>query len=163
MFAVTAVQPSPPLRYAIDAAAGLLVIQVTSIADGPALLAALREIKTDPLFRPSLDVCVDCNTLRVIPTSEEIKELARLCVACPRSESKNRWVLIATWRPIYEAARFFATAVSAPNVILRVFEAWSDARVWLATTRAAALQATPWIGPSRALNELIRRSAEGGR
>ena len=44
MFAVTAVQPSPPLRYAIDAAAGLLVIQVTSIADGPALLAALREI-----------------------------------------------------------------------------------------------------------------------
>ena len=155
--AITGSQSSP-LRYAIDSAAGLIVIELLSIEDGPALLAALRGIQADPEFRRSLDVCVDCNTLRVIPSCDEVKRLARIIVASPRSEAPSHWALIATWRPLHDAARFFSTAVSAPNMTLRVFDAWSDARMWLATTRPASEDGTPWIGPSRALNELMLRS-----
>jgi len=150
--------PSPPLRYTIDAAAGLIVIEVLSVDDAPALLSSLREIRTDLRFRSSLDICVDCNTLRGIPSCEQLKRLARLCVSCPHSEASSRWAIVATWRPINEAARFFATAISAPNVALRVFDAWSDAQVWLAATRPVSRQDVPWIGPSRALNELMRRA-----
>jgi len=149
---------SSPLRYTIDAAAGLLIIEVLSVANASALLAALREIRTDPQFRPSLDVYVDCNTLEEIPSCEHVKHVARLCVTGPRAEIPQRCALIATWRPIHDAARFFATAVGAPSLVLRVFETWSDAEVWLATTRPMPREAMPWIGPSRALNELMRRS-----
>src|SRR5690349_14613545 len=147
-----------PLRYTIDAAAQLIIIELLSIEDGAALLTALRDIRTDPDFCPSFDVCVDCNLLREIPSCEDVKRLARLCVECPRSGSTSRWALVATWRPIYDAARFFATVVSAPNRTLRVFHAWSDVRVWLGTTMPPGREDVPWIGPSRALNELIRRS-----
>jgi len=152
-----------PLRYTIDGAAGLLVIELLSIEDGPALLAALREIRTDLRFRPSLDVCIDCNTLRGIPSCEDVKELARLCVACPRPQGLRHWAMIATWRPLNDAARFFSTAVSAPNVTLRVFDAWSDARLWLATMRSETPDTASWIGPSRSLNDLVSRSGRSDR
>jgi hypothetical protein len=159
----TARSSTPPLRYTIDATGGVLTIELLSIEDGPALLAAWREIRTDSQFCSSLDVCIDCNLLRGIPSCDDVKQLARLCVACPRSEAPSHWALIATWRPLHDAARFFATAVSAPNVTLRVFEALSDARLWLATMRPVTPEATPWIGPSRALNRLMQRSAARGR
>ena len=155
--------PNPPLQYAIDAAAGLIVIELRSITDGLALLGALRAIRSDPQFRPSLDIFVDCNALRTIPSCEDVKALARLCISCPHTETPNRWALIATWRPINDAARFFATVIAAPNVALRVFDAWSDARLWLAATRPESTHDTPWIGPSRALNELMRRSKTPSR
>ena len=158
-----AASPSSPLRYTIDADAELLVIEVLSIDDGPALLSSLRDIRTDPRFRRSLDVCVDCNALRGIPSCDDVKRLARACVACPRGESPGHWALIATWRPLHDAARLFATAVSAPNVTLRVFHAWSDARLWLATMRPATPHRAPWVGPSRALNDLMRQPGGGSR
>jgi hypothetical protein len=151
-----------PLRYTIDPVAQLLAIELLSIDDGPALVAAFSQICIDPHFRPSYDVGVDCNTLRGIPSGEDVKRLARLCVACPRSNAPSHWALIAAWRPLNDAARFFATAVSAPNVTLRVFQAWSDARMWLASMRAVTPSA-PWIGPSRALNDLMVRSSGRGR
>jgi hypothetical protein len=164
MVATGAASPSStPLHYAIDAAAGVVVIELRSITNCPALLEALRAIRSDPSFHASLDIYVDCNALRGIPSSEHVKQLARLCVSCPRTEAASRWALIATWRPINEAARFFATLIAAPNVALRVFEAWSDARVWLAATRPDTGIDTPWIGPSRALNELMRRSRAANR
>jgi hypothetical protein len=153
--------PGPPLEYAIDAAAGVVVIELRSIADGPALLAGLRELRSDPHFRPSLDLYVDCNALRRIPSGEDIKQLARLWVSCPRTSAAVRCALIATWRPLNEAARFFATAIAAPNVTLQVFEAWSDARLWLAATRVESATGDPWIGPSRAINTLMRRPRPG--
>jgi hypothetical protein len=154
----TASPPSPPLHYAIDAAAGLVVIELRSITDGLSLISALRAIRSDPQFRPSLNIFVDCNALRTIPSCEDVKQLARLCISCPHTGMPSRWALIATWRPINDAARFFATAIAAPNVALRVFDAWSDARLWCAATRPEPTPDTPWIGPSRALNELMRRS-----
>jgi len=154
---------SAPLRYEIDAAAGLLIVELLSIEDGPALLTALRDIKTDPRFRSSLDVCVDCNTLRGIPSCDDVKRLARVCVAFPHADVPRHWALIATWRPLYDAARFFSTAVSAPKVTLRVFHAWSDVRLWLATTKPPKAEETAWIGPSPALNHLLRQSAVGRR
>ena len=147
-----------PLRYTIDRGAGLLVIEPLLIENPPALLAALRDIKADLRYRPSLDICVDCNSLRRVPSRDQLKCLARSCVAHPRAEAPSRWALVATWRPINEAARFFATAISAPNVALRVFETWSDAHVWLSAMRPASQQEVPWVGPSRALNELMQRS-----
>jgi hypothetical protein len=163
MYPAAAVPVAPPLRYTIDADAGFLVVELLSITDGPALLEALREIRADPRFTAALDICIDCNRLRAIPSCDEVKELARICVAFPRSGGARHWALIATWRPLYDAARFFATAVSAPRVTLRVFHAWSDARMWLATTRPTPADGAPWIGPSRALNELMSRSTENKR
>lgn len=55
---------TPALRYTIDGSAGFLVVEPLVIAKAPALRAALRTIKADPHFRASLDVCVDCNSLR---------------------------------------------------------------------------------------------------
>jgi hypothetical protein len=162
MHPAAAAPPPSPLRYTIDPSARLVVVELCSVDDGPALLTALGEIRADPLFRPSYHVCVDCNGLRAIPSCEDVKRLARLCVACPRVNAPSHWALLATWRPINEAARFFATAVSAPNVTLRVFQTWSDARVWFATTRPDEEESS-WIGPSRALNEIIGRSKVIGR
>jgi hypothetical protein len=79
-----------PIRYEIDVAAGLVIIEVLSIEDGPALLTALRGVRSDPLFRASFDVCVDCNTLRLIPSSDDVKRLARACGACPRGEAPKQ-------------------------------------------------------------------------
>jgi len=161
--ATVADSSSSPLRYTIDGAAGLLVIELLSIKDGPALLSALGAIRMDPHFRSSLDVCIDCNTLRRIPSCDDVKELARLCVGCPRSDGPSRWALIATWRPLHDAARLFSMAVSAPNVTLRVFQAPSDARMWLSTTKPIADDRAPWIGPSRAINQLLKPSMAGMR
>ena len=158
MYADVFESPGPPLRYTIDRGAGLLVIEPLSIENPSSLLAALRDITSDLRYRSSLDVCVDCNSLRRVPSCDQLKQLARFCVAHPRGEAPSRWAFVATWRPINEAARFFATAISAPNVALRVFETWSDAHVWLSATRPVTHQEVPWVGPSRALNELMQRS-----
>ena len=163
MYPAAAVPVAPPLRYTIDADAGFLVVELLSIADGPALLEALREIRADPRFSASLDICIDCNTLRRIPSCEEVKQLARLCVGCARSDGASRCALIATWQPLHDAARLFSMAVSAPNVTLRVFEASSDARMWLATTRPMPEDHAAWIGPSRAINQLLKPSMAGVR
>jgi hypothetical protein len=156
--------PEPPLRYTIDPAARTITVELLAIDDELELLAALQRIPRDPAFRPGFNVYVDCNSLRRIPSCEDVKRLARLCVACPRPGAPSRWALIATWRPIFEAARFFATAVSAPNVSLRVFHALSDARMWFAVTAPApdSTAAEPWVGPSPVLNELVRRSRVAG-
>lgn len=140
-----------------------MVIEPRSIEDGPALVGALSAIRGDPEFRPSLDIYVDCNALEAIPSCDDVKQLARLCVSCPHADVPSRWALIASWRPVNEAARFFATAIAAPNVACRVFEAWSDARVWLAATRPKPSLDAPWLGPSQALNELMRRSRKASR
>jgi hypothetical protein len=160
--AVAAGHENVPLHYVIDRAAAVVVVELRSITDGPALLGALRAIRSDPDFHSSLDVYVDCNTLRGIPSGDDVKRIARLCVTCPHSEAPSRWALIATWRPINEAARFFAAAIAAPNVALRVFETWSDARVWLAATRTTPAEHS-WVGPSPALNQLMRGSSAANR
>ena len=150
-----------PLRYKIDDDAQLLVIEVLSTEDAPAVRAALRGIQADPRFRASLDVCVNCNTLSAVPTPEDVRLLARLCAGRPCGEEARNWALIATWQPLYDAARAFSTSVRAPKVTIRVFQAWSDARMWLSTTRttrAITPHGAPWIGPSSALNALIRRT-----
>ena len=157
MCAAVAGPERSPIRYKVDGTAGLVIIEVLSIEDGPALLSALRGVRADLSFRASFDVCVDCNTLRAIPSGDDVKRLARACVACPHDEAPKHWALIATWRPLYDAARFFATAVSAPNVTLRVFHAWSDARVWLAAMKPAVSIDTPWVGPSRTLNQILQQ------
>jgi hypothetical protein len=149
---------SPALRYSIDGAAGFIVIEPLSIAKAPALLTALRAIKTDPQFRSTLDVCVDCNSLREIPTRHDIRRLARLCGLMNRADVPSRWALIATWRRIQDAAFLFAHALPASHVTSHVFLTWSDALVWLRSERPPAANDIPWIGPSFARDELLRRS-----
>ena len=158
MSAAVPVGSCPALQYSIDSIAGFLVIEPLSIATTPALLSALRTIKTDPLFRPGLDVCIDCNALREIPSPKDIKRLARLCGGADPSCGLSRWALIATWRRIRDAACLFSDTVRTPSVTSHVFETWSDALVWLRSGRPPAANDMPWIGPSLARDELIRRA-----
>jgi len=154
--------PLGPLQYTIDAPMRTVAIDLASIDDEREILASLQRITRDPAFRRGFNVYVDCNHLRRIPSCEELRRLARACARAPRTEVTCRLALIAGWRPIHEAARFFATVVTAPNISLRVFEAWSDARLWFAVTTPDTTESMPWVGPSPILNNLVRRFRAAG-
>jgi hypothetical protein len=149
---------SPALRYSIDGASGFIVVEALSVTNGPALLSALRAIKADPQFGPGLDVCIDCNRLRDVPSLCEVRRLARLCARLTCADAPSRWALIATWRRIRDMACLFSDAAPATRVTSHVFQTWSDAMAWLRAERPPAANDIPWVGPTLARDELIRRS-----
>lgn len=152
--------PGPSLQYSIDSEVGLLVIEVLSIDDGPALFAALRSIRRDVQFDACRTACVDCTMLRTIPSPDDVARIARAFIGWRQTDGPTQWAFIAAWTPIYDAARAFIATPGLFSCTLGVFETWSDVRVWLAATKPLA-EGPSWIGPSKALNELMRRQPTG--
>jgi hypothetical protein len=130
----TSGRPRPALRYTIDAAAGIVFVDLLSLRYPAVVVAALRAIPDDPAYRQDFGILIDCCYL-FVPTAEGIRELARACFR-DRVELAGSVAVVATGHGANAGARFFATLTAAPRDRLRVFDVFAEAQAWLCLRRS---------------------------
>jgi len=159
----TAGRPRPPLRYTIDAAAGVVFVDLLYIQHPAAVVAGIRAIRHDSAYRPEFGTLLECCYLRGVPTSEGIRELARACFAGCRPELASRVAIVAAGQASNAGARFFAILTGAPREQLRVFGVFSEALAWLCPQSAdvAATREPSWAARAGLLHDAARRARLG--
>jgi hypothetical protein len=148
----------PPLRYAIDAAAGVIFVDLLSVKSPPAVITAMRDIRSDPAYRPTLGILIECCYLRGVPSAELIRELARACFTECRPEIGGLVAIVAASDTVYSAARFFAALTAAPRDRLRVFNHYSEAIAWLRPVPSPSGADQPWAPHASLLLDAARRA-----
>jgi len=155
-----------PIRYTIDRARRVLLIDLLEIDDVPALILALERTQVDPAFSPGYDICVDCGYMGRVPTADEVRAVAHTGVGQSKPNLTGRCAIVAAWSSVYGAARLFALLAGAPNNRLRVFRSHADAFSWLSTPtertdRVQAIEDPSWATGANVLNEMVKSSGLG--
>ena len=153
-------RPRPPLRYTIDATAGVVLVDLLYIQDSAAVVAAIRGIRDDSAYRPEFGTLLECCYLRGVPTSEGIRELARACFAGCRPELAGRVAIVAAGQASNAGARFFAILTGASRDRLRVFGVFGEALAWLCpqSDKISVLSESSWAARAGILHDAARRA-----
>jgi hypothetical protein len=148
----------PPLRYTIDATAGVIFVDLLSVKSRLEVVAAMRDIRSDPAYRPDLGTLIECCYLRGVPTAELVRELAGACFGECRPEIGGPVAIVAASETVHSAARFFAALTAAPRDRLRVFNHFSQAIAWLRPKPSSSAADQPWAPQASLLLDAARRA-----
>jgi hypothetical protein len=124
-----------PLLYSIDDALGVIFVDLLAVADAPAVIQALQQIRLSPAFRRDLSVCIDCRCLSHAPDSADVRAIAALWPRRAASDLTGRCAIVAGSPWTYGGARTFTALANASIDRVRVFRACADALLWLGIGR----------------------------
>jgi len=127
--------PQRPLLCSIDDALGVIFVDLLSVDDAAAVIQALQQIRLSPSFRRDLSVCVDCRYLSRAPDVDNVRAMAELWPRGAMSDLTGRCAIVASASWAYGSARSFAAFARARIDRVRVFDACSDALLWLGVGR----------------------------
>lgn len=120
-----------PLTYSIDAALGVIFIDLLAVDDAASVVQAIQHIRLDPLFTRRLSAWVDCRYVTAAPSTQVIRALAELWPRSAARDLTGRCAIIASSAWAYRAAQTFVALSRVRISRVRVFGACTDALVWL--------------------------------
>ena len=120
-----------PVRYEIDADAGLVVVHLSGLVTGAELFAYYAALAADPAVRPGLAVLADCRDVTTGPSFTEMVAIANAKGLLPDDLRPTRAAVLVSRSLIFGIVRQFAALADRVGIRVMPFYESEEAHAWL--------------------------------
>jgi hypothetical protein len=125
-----------PVRYEIDAAEGLVRVELAGAVTSSDVYAYYATLAADPAFRPGLSVLADARQVTAAPSFGELHGIATTTASSPPAGRPARVAVLVSSGWLFGIVRQFDVLVEAGNIRVTPFYDATAAGRWLASGHA---------------------------
>ena len=121
-----------PVRYEIDADAGLVRVHLSGLVKAAEILAYYAALAVDPAVRPRLAVLADCREVTTGPSFTEMVAIANAKGMLPDDLRPTRAGVLVSKSWIFGIVRQFSALAERMGIRVMPFYDEHEARAWIA-------------------------------